>query len=70
MNDSLIRDETYKELINAIHQLSPIQQKRIKAYYFDELNTEKIAKNEKCTQHSIRVSIRRALSELRKILKK
>lgn len=70
LEDSIIRKATYEELINAIKQLPIIQQKRIKLYYFDELSTKEIAEMENCTQHSVRVSLRRAVEELGKILKK
>lgn len=70
LEDSIIRKSTYDELMKAIKQLPAIQQKRIKLYYFNELSTKEIAEKEKCTQHSVRVSIRRAIEELRNILKK
>lgn len=70
LEDSIIRKSTYEELINAIKQLPKNQQRRIKLYYFDELSTKEIAEKENCTQHSVRVSIRRAIEELGKILKK
>ena len=70
LEDSIIRKSTYAELMKAIKQLPITQQKRIKLYYFDELSTKEIADIEKCTQHSVRVSLRRAIEELGKILKK
>lgn len=70
LEDSIIRESTYEELMNAIKQLPIIQQQRIKLYYFDELSTTEIAEIENCTNHSVRVSLRRAVAELRKILKK
>lgn len=58
LEDSTIRKAAYDELMRAIKQLPKIQHKRIKLYYFDELSTKEIAEKGKCTQHSVRVSIR------------
>ena len=70
VEDQIIKKSTYEELMIAIDKLSDVQQRRIKMYYFDELSTNEIAEKEKCSSHSVRVSIRKAIKELNKILKK
>ena len=70
LEDEIIRKTTFEELKNAINLLPEIQKRRIKQFYFQELTTKEIADKEHCTQHSVRVSIRRAIQELNKILKK
>ena len=43
IDDLIIRNSTYDELINAINKLSNTQRRRIKMYYFDELDLKTIA---------------------------
>lgn len=69
LEDYIIRKSTYEDLMRAINKLPIIQQRRIKMYYFYDMTSKEIAIKENCTQHSVRVSIRRALEELKKILK-
>jgi len=69
IEDYIIKKSAYEDLMSAINKLSDIQKRRIKMYYFDEYSNNQIAKLENCTSHSVRISIRKALEELRKILK-
>lgn len=69
LEDEIIRKSTFDELKKAIDILPEVQKRRIKLYYFDDMSTKDIAILEKCTQHSVRVSIRRAIEELKNILK-
>ena len=69
LKDEIIRKSTFDELKKAIDMLPEVQKRRIKLYYFDDMSTKDIATLEKCTQHSVRVSIRRAIEELKNILK-
>ncbi len=69
LEDEIIRKSTFDELKKAIDMLPEVQKRRIKLYYFDDMSTKDIATLEKCTQHSVRVSIRRAIEELKNILK-
>lgn len=69
LEDYIIRKSTYEDLMVAISKLPIIQQRRIKMYYFYDMSSKEISIIENCSQHSVRVSIRRALEELEKILK-
>lgn len=69
LEDEVIRKATFDELKKAINMLPEVHKRRIKMFYFDELSTKQIAEIEHCTSHSIRVSIRTAIEELKKILK-
>lgn len=42
IDDLIIRNSTYDELINAINKLSNSQRRRIKMYYFDELDLKQL----------------------------
>lgn len=70
LEDFVIQKATFEELHKAIKQLSEIQQKRIKMYYFDELTVEQIAQIEKATHQAVSKSIRKGIEELKEILKK
>ena len=59
-----------EELKKAINQLSEVQKRRIKMYYFEDMTLEDIARVEKTSHQAISKSIIKALAELRKILKK
>ena len=59
-----------EELKKAINELSEVQKRRIKMYYFEDMTLEDIAKVEKTSHQAISKSIIKALAELRKILKK
>ena len=68
IDDLIIRNSTYDELINAINKLSNTQRRRIKMYYFDELDLKTIASIEHTSFQMI--SIKQAINNLKKILKK
>ena len=59
-----------EELKKAINELSDIQKRRIKMYYFEDMTLEDIARVEKTSHQAVSKSIIKALAELRKILKK
>lgn len=59
----------YKMLRKAINNLPDIQKRRIKMYYFDELNLEEIAEIEGCSFQAVSKSINTALQNLKKNLK-
>ena len=59
-----------EELKKAINELSEVQKRRIKMYYFEDMTLEDIARVEKTSHQAISKSIIKALAELRKILKK
>ena len=59
------RDNIYK-LKNAIENLPPVQKRRIRMYYFDDLKLEDIARIEECTFQAISKSINQAILNLRK----
>lgn len=70
IDDLIIRNSTYDELINAINKLSNTQRRRIKMYYFDELDLKTIASIEHTSFQMISKSIKQAINNLKKILKK
>ena len=70
IDDLIIRNSTYDELINAINKLSNTQRRRIKMYYFDELDLKTIASIEHTSVQMISKSIKQAINNLKKILKK
>ena len=59
-----------EELKKAINELSDIQKRRIRMYYFEDMTLEDIARIEKTSHQAVSKSIIKALAELRKILKK
>lgn len=59
-----------EELRIAINELSDVQKRRLKKYYFDELTLEKIATLENTSHQAISKSILKAIEEIRKKLKK
>ena len=70
IDDLIIRKSTYEELMSAINLLSNTQKRRIKMYYFDEMNEYEIAKFENTSQPAIHKSIVQAKDKLKEILKK
>lgn len=69
IDDQIIRKSTYEDLIIAINTLPEIQKRRIKKYYFDEMTEEEIAKEENTTNQSVHIILKRAIKNLKKILK-
>ena len=69
--DEIVENEIVsRELKRAINQLSDIQRRRIKLYYFEDKTVEEIAKIERTTHQAVSETIRRGLANIRKILKK
>lgn len=58
----------YEELKNAIDQLSDIQKRRIKMYYFEDMTLEQIATIEGATHQAISKSINKGIEEIKKII--
>ena len=58
------------ELKDAINLLTETQRRRIKMYYFEDMNLREIAEIEKCSIMSIKESIDSGIEKMRKILKK
>lgn len=58
-----------EELKKAINQLSDVQKRRIKLYYFEDMTIEEIADLEGATHQAISKSIRKAVEEIKKITK-
>ena len=69
IEEYIIRKNESEELHNAINQLTEIQKRRIKYYYFEDLNFSEIARLEKCNESSIRESIYSGIEKLKNILK-
>ena len=70
IDDYVIRTSTYDELITAINKLSSTQRRRIKMYYFDELDLKTISTIEHTSFQMISKSIKQGIGNLKKILKK
>lgn len=70
IDDYIIRKTAYEELMNAINQLSCTQRRRIKMYYFDELDLKTIAAIEKTSFQMISKSIKQGIKKLKKFLTK
>ena len=68
LENIVIKKIEYEKLYKAIEQLPKNQSRRIKLYYFNELTLTNIAKIEKCSIHSVYVSIERAKENLKKII--
>lgn len=65
MENKIISDKLKK----AIDELSVIQRKRIKMYYFEGLSQKEIAEVEGVSLRAVQYTLNEAISELRKILK-
>ncbi len=70
LDDAIIKKTTYEDLLNAINKLPEVQKRRIKKYYFDEMNQYEIARDEKVAQQVVDRSIKRGIRKLKEILKK
>ena len=70
IDDYVIRTSTYDELISAINKLSSTQRRRIKMYYFDELDLKTIEAIEHTSFQMISKSIKQGINNLKKLLKK
>lgn len=70
LEDDFINNTSFKELRDAIDKLPNIQKRRIKKYYFDEKNEYEIAMEENTSQQAINKSLKHAIKNLKKFLKK
>ena len=68
LDDVIIRKSTYEDLMNAINKLSNTQRRRIKMYYFDEMDEIEIAKIENTSHQAIHKSLVQAKEKLKDIL--
>ena len=57
-------------LRDAINELSEVQKRRIKKYYFEDKTVYQIAEEENATHQAISKSLKQAIEKLQKILKK
>ena len=70
LEDEVINKCAFEELKKAIDKLPNVQKRRIKKYYFQEKTEREIAEEENATQQSVHIVLKRALKNLKKILKK
>ena len=70
LEDEVINKCAFEELKKAIDKLPNVQKRRIKKYYFQEKTEREIAEEENATQQSVHIVLKRALENLKKILKK
>lgn len=70
LEDDFIKQVNGEVLKNAVDKLDAVQRKRIKLYYFEDLNVYQIAEIEQTTHQAISESITRGINNLRKIIKK
>lgn len=61
IEDKLISDFEIEELYEAINELSDIQKRRIRKYFFENKTFEEIAKEENCTKRAVKFTIDIAL---------
>ena len=66
IEDKLISDFEIEELHEAINELSDIQKRRIKKYFFEDKTFEEIAKEENCTKRAVKFTIDIALEKISK----
>lgn len=65
-----VEDKIFKsEVKKAINSLPTVQKRRIKMYYFDDLNMVEIAKIEKCSKVAVKHSIDDGIAKLKVKLK-
>lgn len=70
IEEIIIRNSTFKELKDAIEQLSNTQKRRVKKYYFMDKTESKIALEENTTQQAVNKSLKIARENLKEILTK
>ena len=70
LEDEVIRKATFDDVRNAIETLSDIQKRRIKLYYFEGKTQEEIAEIEKVNIRNVQSTLKDALDNLKKIIKK
>ncbi len=69
LEDEVIENIDNEKLYEAINKLSEVQKRRIKMYFFEDLNYTQIARIESCDESSVRESIHSALKKLKNLLK-
>ena len=69
IEDKLISDFEREELYEAINELSDIQKRRIRKYFFENKTFEEIAKEENCTKMAVKFTVDNALEKISKKLK-
>jgi len=69
IEDKLISDFEVEELYEAINELSNIQKRRIRKYFFENKTFEEIAKEENCTKMAVKFTVDNALEKISKKLK-
>ena len=70
LEDEVIRKATFEDVRNAIETLSDIQKRRIKLYYFEGKTQEEIAEIEQVNIRNVQSTLKDALDNLKKIIKK
>ena len=66
IEDKLISDFEIQELYEAINELSDIQKRRIRKYFFEDKTFDEIAKEENCTKRAVKFTIDIALEKISK----
>lgn len=69
IEDVIIRKVTFEKLHYAIQQLSEIEKRRIKMYYFEDKTLEEIAKIENTSHQAISKSLQNSIKKLKNLLK-
>ena len=69
IEDKLISDFEIEELHEAINELSDIQKRRIRKYFFEDKTFEEIAIEEKCSKVAVKYTIDIALEKISKKIK-
>ncbi len=70
MEDEFIQKSTFEELKRAIETLPKIQKRRIKKYYFEDMDEYEIAEQEGVSVKNVSVVLKAARKNLKRILKK
>ena len=70
MEDEFIQKSTFEELKRAIETLPKIQNRRIKKYYFEDMDEYEIAEQEGVSVKNVSVVLKAARKNLKRILKK
>ena len=68
IEDKLIKSFELEELYKAINELSDLQKRRIRKYFFDNKTFEEIAMEENCTKRAVKFTIDIALEKISKKL--
>ena len=69
IEDSIIKKDNFEKLHNAINELSDIEKRRIRMYYFEDKTLDEIAEIERTSHQAISKSIHNSLKKLEKLLK-